>query len=71
MAMQKRPGTERLHREVVQRWIEMAEAVGADGTSIRLDIAVMRGLLLDALLSGDRRGVDEAFERYVAMRPDR
>ena len=31
----------------------------------RLGVAVVRGLLLDLLATGDRREVDEAFERYL------
>ncbi len=32
---------------------------------LRVGIAVMRGLLLDLLATGDRRGVNRAFERFV------
>lgn len=33
---------------------------------VRLGVAVMRGLLLDLLATGDRRGVNAAFERFIA-----
>jgi len=33
--------------------------------TFRLSLAVIRGLLLDLLATGDTAGVDEAFERYL------
>ena len=33
----------------------------------RLMVAVMRGLLLDLLATGDRRGVDRALEAFIAL----
>ena len=33
----------------------------------RLGVAVVRGLLLDLLATGERREVDEAFERYLQL----
>jgi hypothetical protein len=33
----------------------------------RLGLAVVRGLLLDLLATGDRAGVDAAMERYLAI----
>jgi hypothetical protein len=36
----------------------------------RLGVAVVRGLLLDLLATGDRQGVDKAFERFLGrMQP--
>ena len=40
------------------------EAVRADA---RLGVAVMRGLLLDLLATGDRAAVDAALERYAGL----
>ncbi len=68
MAMYGRPGTEKVAQELIGRWVDLAESAGADVAQIRLDIAVIRGLLLDLLLTGDRKGTDAAFERYLATR---
>jgi hypothetical protein len=37
----------------------------------RLGVAVVRGLLLDLLATGDRAGVDAAMERFIAAFADR
>ncbi len=70
LAMYERPGTERVAADMVERWMETAKAAGSDPAAIRLDIAVIRGLLLDLLLTGDRAGTNKAFERYVSMRSE-
>jgi AcrR family transcriptional regulator len=73
-ALQGRPGAVGLLDGIIDNWIEPAaqyaitrgtapETARADA---RLAVAVIRGLLLDLLATGDRSGVDEAFERYVA-----
>jgi len=62
---------------VVDSWIEPAlPALMAAGLSeaearaeARLGLAVVRGLLLDLLATGDEAGVDEAFERHLATIP--
>lgn len=36
----------------------------------RLALAVVRGLLLDLLATGDREGVDRAFQRFVSLAKD-
>jgi AcrR family transcriptional regulator len=64
---------------VVDSWIEPAiPALTAAGLSegearaeARLGLAVVRGLLLDLLATGDEAGVDEAFERHLATIPTR
>jgi hypothetical protein len=59
----------------VDAWVEPAtapavrrglppEAARADA---RLGVAVVRGLLLDLLATGDRAAVDEALERFLAQ----
>jgi AcrR family transcriptional regulator len=40
-------------------------------TASTLELAVLRGLLLDLLTTGDRERVEAALERYAAMRPRR
>jgi AcrR family transcriptional regulator len=74
-ALQGRPGAVELLDGVVHAWVEPATAYAiAHGTDAvaarndaRLGVAVIRGLLLDWLATGDRPGVDAAFERYVEM----
>lgn len=75
LALQDRPGTAGLLDDIVDAWIEPAaawatrrgrpsEAARADA---RLGVAVMRGLLLDLLATGDRAAVDAAVERYARL----
>jgi AcrR family transcriptional regulator len=74
-ALQGRPGAVEMLDGIVDAWIEpAASSLLARGTDpqtaraeARLSVAVVRGLLLDYLATGDRRAVDEAFERYVAL----
>ena len=74
-ALQGRPGAVELLDGIVDAWVEPAAASSvAHGlapdvarTDARLNVAVVRGLLLDWLASGDRAGVDAAFERYVSL----
>ena len=56
MAMYGRPGTEHVRRDMIDRWMDTARATNVDQSELRLDIAVIRGLLLDLLLTGDREG---------------
>ena len=73
-ALQGRPGAVGLLDGIIDNWVEPAAhyaiARGAAPeiarAEARLSVAVIRGLLLDLLATGDRRGVDAAFERYVA-----
>ena len=74
-ALQGRPGTEVLLEGIIDSWVETASAV-ADRLGIpadvaraqaRLGVAVVRGLLLDLLATGDRAGVDAAHEQFIAM----
>lgn len=74
-ALQGRPGAVGLLDGIIDNWIEPAAqyaiARGAAPETARvearLSLAVVRGLLLDLLATGNRRGVDAAFERYVAL----
>ncbi len=75
-ALQGRPGAVDLLDGIIESWvdpmaehlIERGEAPETARVDARLTVAVMRGLLLDWLATGDRAGVDAAFERYVASR---
>jgi AcrR family transcriptional regulator len=44
---------------------ERGTATASTKAEVRLGVAVMRGLLLDLLATGDRRGVNKAFERFI------
>jgi AcrR family transcriptional regulator len=60
---------------IVDNWLgpatEMAIANGLPAdearAAARLGLAVVRGLLLDLLATGDREGVDEAYERFLRI----
>jgi AcrR family transcriptional regulator len=75
-ALQRRPGTEALLESLITPWIEVgvdwsvAHGMSRDDAAVvtRMDVAIVRGLLMDLLATGDRRGVNEAFRRYVAQR---
>jgi AcrR family transcriptional regulator len=72
-ALLGRPGTEAFLDDIVESWVAPIAAAmvdaGADEKRARADarlgVAVVRGLLLDLLATGDRDGVTEAFERYL------
>jgi AcrR family transcriptional regulator len=72
-ALRGRPGTEGFLEGIVESWVgPMADALveaGRDRSTARaearLGVAVVRGLLLDLLATGERQEVDEAFERYL------
>jgi AcrR family transcriptional regulator len=72
-ALRGRPGTEQFLDGIVESWVApIADALvkaGADEQTARadarLDVAVVRGLLLDLLATGDRAGVTAAYERFL------
>lgn len=72
-ALQGRPGAVDMLEGVIDDWIGPATVYavgrGADPvvarTDARLMVAVIRGLLLDWLATGDRASVDAAFERFL------
>ena len=72
-AMQGRPHAETLRDQLVDPWLgpatEDAVAAGVPPEiarrRARLDLAVVRGLLHDLLLTGDREGVDAAMREYA------
>jgi AcrR family transcriptional regulator len=73
LALQDRPGTERLRETLVEPWLEVVEAAGvrlgldpaAARVQARLGTAVTRGLLLDLLATGDTAGVDAAMDVFL------
>jgi hypothetical protein len=64
---------------IVENWLgpatEMAIASGMPAdearAAARLGLAVVRGLLLDLLATGDREGVDQAYELFLRISSDR
>jgi AcrR family transcriptional regulator len=76
-ALHGRPGTDGFLDGIVESWVApiaesaVAHGVPADVARVdaRLGVAVIRGLLLDLLATGDREGVDEALERYLQRYP--
>ncbi len=74
-ALLGRPGTEGFLPAAVESWIApMADVLVKEGASeqaaraeARLGLAVVRGLLLDLLATGDRAGVNDAYERFLAL----
>jgi AcrR family transcriptional regulator len=74
-ALQGRPHTTGLLDGVVDSWLapltdlNVRHGMPADvaRAGARLSLAVTRGLLLDLLATGDREGVDEAMERFIAL----
>jgi AcrR family transcriptional regulator len=74
-ALQGRPGTTGLLDGIVDSWVEpVAADAGRLGLApemaradARLGVAVMRGLLLDLLATGERAAVDAALERYASL----
>jgi AcrR family transcriptional regulator len=72
-ALLGRPGTEAFLDGIVESWVvPIADAyirAGVDEATARaearLGVAVVRGLLLDLLATGDRNGVDDAYRRFL------
>lgn len=68
-------GDDRFARSAVEGWIApIAAALAQAGddqanarADARLGLAVVRGLLLDLLATGDRAGVTEAYERFLRL----
>lgn len=73
LALLGRPGLEGFLDDIVESWVTpIADAMvegGADPKTARVDarlgVAVVRGLILDLLATGDRKGTDAAFKRYL------
>lgn len=76
-ALRGRPGTAPLLDGLVETWVELGTEINQrHGVPLelarshaRLGAAVARGLILDLLATGDRAGVDEAMEAYLATFP--
>lgn len=73
LALAGTPGTEEFRKGLVEPWLTEAEAaarvvgVVPDRDELRLGMAVTRGLLIDALATGDVDGASRAHERFVEL----
>jgi AcrR family transcriptional regulator len=74
-ALYAQPGTSGFLDGIVEAWLEPATDYGvrrglspeAARADARLGLAIVRGLLLDLVATGDRPGVDSAFNRYIEL----
>ncbi len=72
-AMFERPGTEGFLDSLTEPWLEVGRDAAArlgldvDPDEIRLGIAVIRGLLLEAVTSGDVDASTRSLERFLAL----
>src|SRR6516164_5812203 len=72
-ALQGDASAQPLLQDDIEHWLEantaLSEPLGIPSDTAqahaRLGLAVVRGLLLDLLATGDRAGVTEAYERYL------
>ncbi len=68
-----RPGTDGFLDGLTEPWITTGSAIAdrlglmIDVRDLRLGIAVIRGLLLDAVASGDIDGARDSLDRFLAM----
>jgi AcrR family transcriptional regulator len=73
LAVHRRPGTEGFLAGLTDPWIELAERLAADlGTvvtvdELRLGVAVVRGLLIEVLATGDTTGPTASLERFLDL----
>ena len=73
LALHGRPGTEGFLDSLTDTWLRDAGAVAEDmgvqvgEAELRLGVALLRGLLLDAVASGDPTGPTRALERYLTL----
>jgi AcrR family transcriptional regulator len=60
-------------RDLTSPWLEVSEELAPrfglafDATEVRLGVAVVRGLLIDVLMTGDRKAATAALERYITL----
>lgn len=73
LALAGRPGTEQFLADLIEPWLdEAAAAAAAIGLTprrdeLRLGVAVTRGLLIDALATGDVAAATAAHERFIEL----
>lgn len=75
LAAHERPGTEGFLEELVDPWVATGRAIAAtrdlevDEVEIRLGMAVIRGLLVDVLASGELTTATAALHRFLGRGP--
>jgi len=73
LALQRRPGTEGFLDQLTAPWLDLGAALAdqleitVTPDEIRLGIAVVRGLLLEATASGDYAGSGASLQRFLEM----
>lgn len=66
-------GVDGVERDLTTAWLDQSEAVGrllglpTDAVDLRLGVAVVRGLLVDVVATGDTGPATEALLRYLAL----
>jgi hypothetical protein len=74
LALHERPGTEGFLDTLTEPWLDVAAEVAVtrlgyqpDRAELRLGVAVVRGLLIEAVASNDPEPATESLERFLAM----
>lgn len=74
LALHRRPGTEGFLETLTEPWLDTAFEVAVqrlgyepDRAELRLGVAVVRGLLIEAVASNDPGPATESLERFLAM----
>jgi AcrR family transcriptional regulator len=73
LALQRRPGTDGFLDRLTEPWLDVGATTAAQLDSaitrdeLRLGVAVIRGLLIDATASGDDGPATAALERFLEM----
>ena len=73
LAVHERPGTEGFLDGLTTPWLDLADRLARDlGTEVarddlRLGVAVMRGLLIEVLATGEVDGATASFERFLEL----
>ena len=73
LAVQRRPGTEGFLDSLTDPWLATAAGIGerlaiaTDRDELRLGVAVVRGLLIEVLASGDLAGPTASLERFLDL----
>jgi AcrR family transcriptional regulator len=73
LALQRRPGTEGFLDSLTEPWLDLGTTIadkleaGSSRDEVRLGVAVIRGLLIDAVASGDIAAATASLDRFLEM----
>jgi AcrR family transcriptional regulator len=73
LALHRRPGTEGFLDRITDPWLDLAERLAdqldlaTDRDELRLGVAVVRGLLIELLASGDHVAATASLHRYLDL----